>query len=93
VTLVDQVIDMNEYQKRRFASRIVERLFNTITGKRIAMLGFSFKKNTGDTRESPAIYVCKYLLDEGAHLQVYDPKVCHENAFLLLCDGVQNVYA
>lgn len=66
---------MNDYQKRRFASRIVERLFNTITGKKIAMLGFAFKKNTGDTRESPAIYICKYLLDEGANLHIYDPKV------------------
>jgi UDPglucose 6-dehydrogenase len=66
---------MNEYQKSRFAARIVERLFNTITDKTITILGFAFKKNTGDTRESPAIYVCKYLLEEGANLHIYDPKV------------------
>jgi len=66
---------MNEFQKSRFAARIVERLFNTITDKHLAILGFSFKKNTGDTRESPAIYICKYLLEEGAHLNIYDPKV------------------
>nr|CAG4640745.1 EOG090X03RJ [Eulimnadia texana] len=70
-----QVIDMNEYQRTRFAQLIVQRLFNTITGKNIAVLGFAFKKNTGDTRESPAIYVAKHLLDEGAHLRIYDPKV------------------
>jgi len=66
---------MNEYQKARFAGKVVERLFNTITDKNIAIFGFAFKKNTGDTRESPAIYVSKYLLEEGAKLHVYDPKV------------------
>nr|CAG4638351.1 EOG090X03RJ [Cyclestheria hislopi] len=70
-----QVIDMNEYQKSRFSERIVKAMFNTVTDKRIAVLGFAFKKNTGDTRESPAIYVCKHLLEEGAHLNIYDPKV------------------
>ncbi|ODM88836.1 UDP-glucose 6-dehydrogenase [Orchesella cincta] len=73
-----KVIDMNEYQKSRFAGRIVERLFNTITDKHLAIFGFAFKKNTGDTRESPAIYVCKYLLEEGANLHIYDPKVEHK---------------
>nr|CAG4643109.1 EOG090X03RJ [Ilyocryptus agilis] len=70
-----QVIDMNEYQKSRFGQRIVRAMFNTITDKHIAMLGFAFKKNTGDTRESPAIYVAKHLLEEGACLHIYDPKV------------------
>jgi len=70
-----QVIDMNEYQKSRFGQRIVQIMFNTITDKHIAMLGFAFKKNTGDTRESPAIYVARHLLEEGAHLHIYDPKV------------------
>lgn len=70
-----QVIDMNEYQKNRFSQKIIECLFNTVTGKRIAVLGFAFKKNTGDTRETPAITVCKTLLDEGATLNIYDPKV------------------
>lgn len=70
-----QVIDMNEYQKSRFSAKVIESLFNTVTDKRIAMLGFAFKKNTGDTRESPAIHVAKTLLDEGAVLHIYDPKV------------------
>nr|CAG4636057.1 EOG090X03RJ [Eubosmina coregoni]SVE69713.1 EOG090X03RJ [Eubosmina coregoni] len=70
-----QVIDMNEYQKSRFGQRIVSGMFNTISDKHIAILGFAFKKNTGDTRESPAICVCKHLLEEGAYLHIYDPKV------------------
>uniref|UniRef100_H3CJ82 UDP-glucose 6-dehydrogenase n=1 Tax=Tetraodon nigroviridis TaxID=99883 RepID=H3CJ82_TETNG len=73
-----QVIDMNEYQRRRFACRIIDCLFNTVTGKKIALLGFSFKKDTGDTRESSSIYIAKYLLDEGAKLFIYDPKVLKE---------------
>jgi UDPglucose 6-dehydrogenase len=70
-----QVIDMNEYQKNRFSQKIIECLFNTVTDKTIAILGFAFKKNTGDTRETPAIAVCSTLLDEGAKLNIYDPKV------------------
>ena len=73
--LLVQVIDMNEYQKRRFGQRIVDCMFNTITDKPIALLGFAFKKNTGDTRESPSICISKHLLEEGAHLHIYDPKV------------------
>lgn len=70
-----QVVIMNDYQKRRFSQRIVEALFNTLSGKRIAILGFAFKKDTNDTRESPAISVCKDLIKEEAHLAIYDPKV------------------
>lgn len=70
-----KVIDMNEYQKDRFSQKIIECLFNTVSEKRLAVLGFAFKKNTGDTRETPAITVCKTLLDEGAKLKIYDPKV------------------
>lgn len=66
---------MNEYQKSRFSAKVIESLFNTVTDKRITILGFAFKKDTGDTRESPAIDVAKTLLDEGAMLHVYDPKV------------------
>jgi len=71
---------MNDYQKSRFAYNILESLFDTSTGKliigkKITMYGFAFKKNTGDTRESPAIHVAKTLLDEGAKLYIYDPKV------------------
>lgn len=70
-----QVIDMNEYQKTRFSQKIIECLFNTVSDKRISIFGFAFKKNTGDTRETPAITVCKILLEEGAKLEIYDPKV------------------
>lgn len=76
-----QVIEMNEFQKRRFANRIIEALFNTVTNKRIALFGFAFKKDTGDTRESPAIYVCKYLMEEGAQIAIYDPKVEQDQIF------------
>lgn len=70
-----QVVEMNNFQRTRFAQRIIERLFNTVAGKKIAVLGFAFKKNTGDTRESPAIYICRHLMEEGAYLNIYDPKV------------------
>lgn len=66
---------MNEYQKSRFTAHVVRELFNTVSGKQIALFGFAFKKNTGDTRESPAIYVANTLLVEGATLNIYDPKV------------------
>ena len=66
---------MNDHQKERFATRIVTSMFNTVSDKKIAILGFAFKKDTGDTRESPAIYVARYLLEEGANLQIFDPKV------------------
>ena len=70
-----QVIAINDHQRHRFSKKIVERLFHTVIGKRIAIFGFAFKKNTGDTRESSSIHVCKYLLDEQAQLAIYDPKV------------------
>jgi UDPglucose 6-dehydrogenase len=70
---------MNDWQKRRFANRIVRSLFNTVADKRIAVLGFAFKKDTNDTRESAAIAVCRDLLAEQARVVVYDPKVpAHE---------------
>lgn len=70
-----QVVLMNDYQKRRFAHKMVDRMFNTVTGKKIAIFGFAFKKDTGDTRESAACYVMRDLLDERAILAVYDPQV------------------
>ena len=70
-----QVVEMNDQQKHRFSQRIVSKLFNTVAGKRIAILGFAFKKDTNDTRESPAITVCRDLLAEEAHLAIYDPRV------------------
>jgi len=81
-----QVLTMNEYQKSRFAQRVVSCLFNTVTGKRIGILGFAFKKDTSDTRESPAISVCKYLLEDGANISVYDPKVPENQIYLDLSD-------
>ncbi len=74
----EQVIIMNDYQKRRFAEKIVKTLFNTVSGKKITLLGWAFKKDTNDTRESAAIYVADYLLNEQAEVVIYDPKVSEE---------------
>lgn len=71
----EQVIIMNDHQKIRFAEKIVSTLFNTVSGKKIAFLGWAFKKDTNDTRESAAIYVADRLIDEQANICVYDPKV------------------
>jgi UDPglucose 6-dehydrogenase len=71
----NQVVIMNEYQKSRFTHKVIKNLFNTITNKKIAVLGFAFKKDTGDTRESAAISVINKLLEENAYVQIYDPKV------------------
>ncbi len=77
----EQVIIMNDHQKRRFAANIVRTLFNTVSGKKIALLGWAFKKDTNDTRESAAIYVADYLLNEQAEIVVYDPKVTEEQIY------------
>ena len=69
------VVGINDWQKKRFAGRIVQELFNTVADKKIAVLGFAFKKDTNDTRESAAIYVVRALLAEHARVTVYDPKV------------------
>jgi len=71
----EQVIIMNDHQKRRFAKNIIKTLYNTVSGKKIAFLGWAFKKDTNDTRESAAIYVADDLLNEQANIAVYDPKV------------------
>ncbi|MFL9836521.1 UDP-glucose 6-dehydrogenase [Flavobacterium sp. ST-75] len=71
----EQVIIMNDHQKRRFASNIVKTLYNTVSGKKIVFLGWAFKKDTNDTRESAAIYIADDLLNEQANIAVYDPKV------------------
>jgi UDPglucose 6-dehydrogenase len=70
-----QVVEINDWQKRRFVQRMIRTMFNTISGKRIAVLGFAFKKDTNDTRESAAIDVCRALLAEHAKVAIYDPKV------------------
>merc|ERR1719229_1657300 len=77
-----QVVDMNEHQKSTFARRIISSLFNTVTGKKIAILGFAFKKDTGDVRETPALKVCEMLMQDGAAVHVYDPKVSKEDALV-----------
>ena len=71
----EQVIIMNDHQKRRFAKNIIKTLYNTVSGKKITFLGWAFKKDTNDTRESAAIYVADDLLNEQASISVYDPKV------------------
>merc|ERR1712137_935656 len=75
-----KVVDMNEYQKRTFTGRIIHALFNTVSRKKIAVLGFAFKKDTGDVRETPALTVCDMLMQDGADVHVYDPKVRREEA-------------
>ncbi len=71
----EQVIIMNDHQKRRFANNIVQTLYNTVSGKKIAFLGWAFKKDTNDTRESAAIHVADYLLNEQANIAIFDPQV------------------
>ncbi len=77
----EQVIILNDHQKRRFAANIVKTLFNTVSGKKIAVFGWAFKKDTNDTRESAAIYVSDYLLNEQAEIVIYDPKVTQEQIY------------
>jgi len=85
------VVRMNDWQKRRFAGKIVRSLFNTVADKTIAVLGFAFKKDTNDTRESAAIAVCRDLLAEQARVVVYDPKVpADEIRADVLGHGVEN---
>ncbi|MGM0497446.1 MAG: UDP-glucose 6-dehydrogenase [Bacteroidota bacterium] len=71
----EQVIIMNDYQKKRFAENIITTLYNTVSGKKIAFLGWAFKKDTNDTRETAAMYVADYLLEDLANIYAYDPKV------------------
>ena len=74
----EQVIILNDHQKRRFADNLISTLYNTVSGKKIGFLGWAFKKDTNDTRESAAIYVADHLLNEQAIIAVYDPKVSNE---------------
>jgi UDPglucose 6-dehydrogenase len=73
-----QVIKINNYQKARFSKKIIDELNGTIKSKKIAVLGWAFKKDTNDSRESASIYVTDHLLEEGAQVCVYDPKVEEE---------------
>jgi len=74
----EKVIEINSWQTNRISKLVVDKLFGTLSNKKICILGFSYKSNTNDTRESPAIRICNDLLDEGAILQIYDPKVSKE---------------
>lgn len=77
----EQVVILNDYQKHRFAKNIINKLFNTVSGKKITFLGWAFKKDTNDTRESAAIYVADELLQDRAEIHVYDPKVSAEQVY------------
>ncbi|MEM1260709.1 MAG: nucleotide sugar dehydrogenase, partial [Bacteroidota bacterium] len=77
----EQVIIMNDHQKNRFSDNIISTLYNTVNGKKIAFLGWAFKKDTNDTRESAAIYVADNLLHEQANISVFDPQVSEETIF------------
>ncbi|MBF0508753.1 MAG: nucleotide sugar dehydrogenase, partial [Deltaproteobacteria bacterium] len=73
------VVDINNYQKGRFVMNMLKAMFNTLAGKRICLLGFAFKADTGDTRESPALFITKKLLNERVNLVITDPAAL-ENA-------------
>ena len=73
-----QVIIMNNYQRERFVKNMIKTMYNTVSSKTIAFLGWAFKKDTNDTRESAAIYVADMLIEEQANINVYDPKVSEE---------------
>lgn len=74
----NQVIIMNDYQKKRFSEKMVAKMFNTVTGKKVSILGYAFKKDTGDVRETPAMFVVRDLFAEGALIHIYDPQVSRE---------------
>eukprot|EP00527_Entomoneis_sp_CCMP2396_P007948 CAMPEP_0198148098 /NCGR_PEP_ID=MMETSP1443-20131203/39774_1 /TAXON_ID=186043 /ORGANISM="Entomoneis sp., Strain CCMP2396" /LENGTH=454 /DNA_ID=CAMNT_0043812685 /DNA_START=211 /DNA_END=1575 /DNA_ORIENTATION=- len=73
------VIKMNDFQKKRFSEKMVSKMFNTITSKKICMLGYAFKKDTGDVRETPSMFVLRDLLSEQAKIHVFDPQVRRED--------------
>jgi UDPglucose 6-dehydrogenase len=84
------VIDINEWQRRRFARHIVQSMFDSVRGKRIAMFGFAFKKDTADIRETSAIPIAQLLLMDGAKLSIYDPKVSRDDIFGSLTDALKD---
>ena len=76
------VLSINNWQKLRISKLVVNKLFDNISEKKISILGFAFKANTNDTRNSPCIDICNELLEEGANLSIYDPKVEREKIYL-----------
>ncbi|MBM5827932.1 MAG: nucleotide sugar dehydrogenase, partial [Cyanobacteria bacterium M_surface_7_m2_040] len=85
----EAVVNLNAWQQHRISALLVRQLFGTVTGKRIAVLGFAFKADTNDTRETPAIRICGNLLEEGAQLAIFDPKVPAEQIALDLAQAPQ----
>ena len=71
----NSVVKLNNWHQHRISRLITKKLFGTLSGKKIVVLGFAFKSNTNDTRESAAIQICKNLIEEGAALFIHDPKV------------------
>jgi UDPglucose 6-dehydrogenase len=86
----ENVVKINEYQQERFVANILQNMFSTLAGKKIAILGFAFKADTGDTRESPAIYITRKLIAEHAEVIISDPKAL-KNAAIDLADIKENV--
>jgi UDPglucose 6-dehydrogenase len=78
----NQVIEMNDYQKKRFSEKMVAKMFNTVTGKKLTIFGYAFKKDTGDVRETPAMFIVRDLIQEKAVIHVYDPQVSREDMWL-----------
>ena len=89
----EQVLIVNNWQKERIASLIVEKLFGTVTNKKIALFGFSFKANTNDTRESPGISISKYLIENCANLMITDPQVSPNQIERELCLKQTNTFS
>jgi UDPglucose 6-dehydrogenase len=81
----EQIVKMNEYQELNFVSKMITAMFNSVAGKRIALFGVAFKAHTSDTRESPALAVCRTLLEEHAQVVITDPYAM-DNARLDLSD-------
>jgi UDPglucose 6-dehydrogenase len=78
----NQVILMNNYQKKRFSEKMVAKMFNTVSGKKVSILGYAFKKDTGDVRETPSMFVVRDLFAEGAKVHVYDPQVTRDDMWV-----------
>ena len=77
----NQVILINDHQRKRFGKKIVKNLYNTVAEKNITIFGWSFKKDTNDTRESSSIYISKFLIEEKGKINIYDPKVKKHKIF------------
>jgi UDPglucose 6-dehydrogenase len=87
----ESIVKINEYQQERFITNILGNMFNTLAGKKICLLGFAFKANTGDTRESPAIHIARRLLAEHAEVIISDPKAL-KNAAIDLAEEKGNIF-